>query len=83
MVNDESRNSNNGYHNDNENPSSTLEQLFIVQAQLLQAVKQIMAQMQDVNHLMQSVELRPSSRKRKSVAQNDAGKAQKVNAIKR
>jgi hypothetical protein len=31
--------------------------------------------MQDVNHQMQSVEARPSSRRRKSDAQNDAGKA--------
>jgi hypothetical protein len=52
-----------------------LEQLMIIHAQLLQTVQQIMVQMQDVNQLMQSMEVRSSSRKRKSDTQNDDGKA--------
>jgi hypothetical protein len=79
MTNDVSRNSN----NNDENPSSMLEQLLIVQAQLLQTVQQILVQMQGVNQLMQSMEEGPSSRKRKSNTHDDVGQAQKINAIKR
>jgi hypothetical protein len=60
-----------------------LEHLLIVQAQLLQTVQQVMVQMQDVNQLMQSMEVRPSSRKRKSNTPDDVGQAQKVNAIEK
>jgi hypothetical protein len=42
-----------------------------------------MVQMQNVNQLMQSMEARPSSRKRKSNTHDDSGKAQKINAIKK
>jgi hypothetical protein len=66
MVNNGSRNSNNGDNNDVKNPSSMLEHLLIIQAQLLQTVQQVMVQMQDINQLMQSIEVRPSSWKRKS-----------------
>jgi hypothetical protein len=66
MVNNGSCNSNNGDNNDVKNPSSTLEHLLIVQAQLLQTVQQVMVQMQDINQLMQSMKVRSSSRKRKS-----------------
>jgi hypothetical protein len=76
MVIDGSRNSNNGDNNDAENPSSTLEQLLIIQAQLLQTVQQILVQMQDINQLMQSMEVRPSPRKRKSNTQDDVGQAE-------
>jgi hypothetical protein len=65
MANNESRNSNNGDNNDVENPSSMLEHLLIVQAQLLQTVQQVMVQMQDINQLMQSMEVGPSSKKEK------------------
>jgi hypothetical protein len=61
MVNNGSRNSNNGDNNDVKNPSSMLEHLLIIQAQLLQTVQQVMVQMQDINQLMQSIEVRPSS----------------------
>jgi hypothetical protein len=66
MANDGSRNSNNGDNNNVKNPSSMLEHLLIVQAQLLQTVQQVIVQMQDINQLMQSIEVKPSSRKRKS-----------------
>jgi hypothetical protein len=66
MVNDGSHNFNNGDNNNIENPSSMLEHLLIIQAQLLQTIQQVMVQMQDVNQLMQSMEVGPSSRKRKS-----------------
>jgi hypothetical protein len=66
MANDGSYNSNNGDNNIDDSPPSTLKHLLIVQAQLLQTVQQILVQMQDVHQLMQSIEVRPSSRKRKS-----------------
>jgi hypothetical protein len=66
MANDGSRNSNNGDNNNVKNPSSMLEHLLIVQAQLLQTVQQVIVQMQDINQLMQSIEVKPSSRKRQS-----------------
>jgi hypothetical protein len=75
MVNNGSCNSNNGDNNDVVNPSSTLEHLLIIQAQLLQTVQQVMVQMQDVNQLMQSMEVWPSSTKRKSNTQDDVGQA--------
>jgi hypothetical protein len=78
MVINGSHNSNNSDNNDIENPSLTLEQLLIIQAELLQTIQQIMVQMQDVNQLMQSMEVRPSSRKRKSNTQDDASNAQKT-----
>jgi hypothetical protein len=65
MANDRSCNCNNG-DNDVESPPSTLEQLLIVQAHLLWTMQQILGQMKGVNQLMQSMEERPSSRKRKS-----------------
>jgi hypothetical protein len=80
MANDGRCNCNNGDNNDVESPPSTLEQLLIVQAQLHRTVQQMLVQMQDINQLMQSMEARPSSRKRKSVAQDDVGQAQKINA---
>jgi hypothetical protein len=49
MVNNGSHNSNNGDNNNVENPSSMLEHLLIVQAQLLQTVQQVIVQMQDIN----------------------------------
>jgi hypothetical protein len=66
MANDGRCNCNNSDNKDVESPRSMLEQLLIVQSQLLQIVQQILMQMQGVNQLMQSVEARPSSRKRKS-----------------
>jgi hypothetical protein len=60
-----------------------LEHLLIVQAQLLQIVQQVMVQMKEINQLMQSMEVRPSSRKRKSNTQDDVGQAQKVGAVER
>jgi hypothetical protein len=75
MANDGSCKSNNSDNNDIESPPSTIEQLLIVQAQLHQTIQQILVQMQDVNQLMQSMEERPSSRKRKSDTQNDSDKA--------
>jgi hypothetical protein len=50
-----------------------LEHLLIVQAQLLQIVQQVMVQMKEINQLMQSMEVRPLSRKRKSNTQDDVG----------
>jgi hypothetical protein len=66
MMNNRSRNSNSGDNNDIENPSLMLEHLLIIQAQLLQTVQQVMVQMKDINQLMQSMEVGPSSRKTKS-----------------
>jgi hypothetical protein len=66
MMNNGSRNSNSGDNNDIENPSLMLEHLLIIQAQLLQTVQQVMVQMKDINQLMQSMEVGPSSRKTKS-----------------
>jgi hypothetical protein len=83
MASDGSCKSNNGNNNDIESPLSTLEQLLIVQAQLHWTVQQILVQMQDVNQLTQSMEERPSSRKRKCDTQNDSDKAQKINATKK
>jgi hypothetical protein len=83
MAHDGSRNSNNGDDNNVENPSLALEHLLIVQTQLLHAVQQILVQMQDVNQLMQSMEVRSSSRKRKSNTQDDVDQVQKINTIKR
>jgi hypothetical protein len=37
--------------------------------------------MQDINQLMQSMELRPSSRKRNNNTQNDVGQTQKINKV--
>jgi hypothetical protein len=82
MGNDETYKSNNDDNNDIESPPSTLEQLLIIQNQLLQTVQQILVQMQDINQLMQSIEARPSSRKRKSNTHDDPGRAQKINATK-
>jgi hypothetical protein len=79
MVNDENHNSN----DDDKNPSSMLEHLLIIQAQFLQTVQQVMVQMQDINHLMQSMEVRPSSRKRKSNTKDDVGQAQKIRLIEK
>jgi hypothetical protein len=76
MASDGSCNANNSDSNDIENPPSTLEQLLIIQNQLLQTVQQILVQMQDVNQLMQSMEVRPSSRKRKSNTQDDVSQVQ-------
>jgi hypothetical protein len=59
MANDGIRNSNGGDNNNIENPSSMLEHLLIIQAQLLQTIQQVMVQMQDITQLMQSMELRP------------------------
>jgi hypothetical protein len=83
MANDGRCNCNNGDNNDVQNPPSTLEQLLIIQAQLLWTMQQILVQMQDVNQLMQSIEARPSSRKRKSNTQDDVGPTQKINATER
>jgi hypothetical protein len=83
MANDGSCNCNNGNNNDVQNPPSTLEQFFIVHAQLLRTMQQILAQMQDVNQLLQSMEARPSSRKRKSNTHDDVGPTQKINATKK
>jgi hypothetical protein len=52
-----------------------LEQLLIIHVQLLQTMQQILVQMHDVNQLMQSMEARTSSRKRKSNTHDDPGKA--------
>jgi hypothetical protein len=73
MANDGRCNCNNGGNNDFQNLPSMLEQLLIDQAQLLRTMQQLLVQMQDVNQLMQSLEARPSSRKRKSNTQNDVG----------
>jgi hypothetical protein len=50
-----------------------------VQAQLLRTMQQILAQMQDVNQLLQSMEARPSSGKRKSNTEDDDGPISKIN----
>jgi hypothetical protein len=73
MVNDGSRTSYNGNNNNVKNSSSMLEHLLFVQAQLLQTVQQILVQMQDVNQLMQTMEVRLSLRKRKGSTQDDVG----------
>jgi hypothetical protein len=73
MVNDGSHTSYNGNNNNVENSSSMLEHLLFVQAQLLQTVQQILVQMQDVNQLMQTMEVRLSLRKRKGSTQDDVG----------
>jgi hypothetical protein len=73
MANDGRCNCNNGDNNDVQNPPSTLEQLLIIQAQLLRTMQQILVQMQDLNQLLQSMEARPSSGKRKSNTQDDFG----------
>jgi hypothetical protein len=83
MANDKSHNSSNVDNNDDENPSSMLEQLLIVQAQLLQTMQEILVQMQGVNQLMHSMEERSSSRKRKSNTQDDDVQAHKINAIEK
>jgi TolA-binding protein len=83
MANDGRCNCNNGDNNNIESPPSMLEQLFIVQAQLHRIVQQLLVQMQDVNQLMQSMESRPSSRKRKSNTLNDVSLTQKINATKK
>jgi hypothetical protein len=81
MANDEKCNCNNSDNNDIQNPPpSTLEQMLIVQAQLLRTMQQILVQMQDVNQLLQSMEERPSSGKRKSNTQDDVGPMSKINA---
>jgi hypothetical protein len=46
-------------------------------------MQQILVQMQGVNQLMQSMEERPSSRKRQINTQDDVGQVQKINAIKK
>jgi hypothetical protein len=79
MANDGSYKSN----NDVESPPSTLEKLLIVQNQFFQIVQQILVQMQDINQLMQSMEARPSSWKRKSNTHHDSDKAQKINTTKK
>jgi hypothetical protein len=75
MANDGGFNCNNGDNKDVQNPPSMLEQLLIIQVQLLQTMQQILVQMHDVNQLMQSMEARTSSRKRKSNTHDDPGKA--------
>jgi hypothetical protein len=82
MANDESCNSNNYNNIDVESTPSTLEPLLIVQAQLHQTIQQILVQMQDINQLIQSLEVRPSSRKRESNTQDDVGQEQEINATK-
>jgi hypothetical protein len=82
MANDRGCNCNNGGNKDVQNPPSMLEQLLIIQDQRLQSVQQILVQMHDVNQLMQSIEARTSSRKKKSNTHDDPGKAQKINATK-
>jgi hypothetical protein len=42
-------------------------------------IQQILEQIQDINQLMQSMDVRPSSRKRKNNTQNDVGQARKIN----
>jgi hypothetical protein len=54
-----------------------------MQAQLLQTVQQILVQMQDINQLIQSMKVRPSSRKRKSNTHDAIGKAQKISIIEK
>jgi hypothetical protein len=60
-----------------------LRNLLTIQAQLLQTMQQILVQMQDVNQLIQSMEARPSSVKRKSNTQDDVGPTSKINATER
>jgi hypothetical protein len=83
MAKDRRCNCNNGDNNDVQNLPSTLEHLLIVQAQLLWTLQQILAQMQDVNQLSQSMEARPSSGKRKSNTQDDVGPISKINATRK
>jgi hypothetical protein len=83
MANDERCNCNNGDNNVVQNPPSTLEQLLIVQAQLLQTTQQLLVQMQDVNQLLQSMQARPSSVKRKSNTQDDVGPTSRINATEK
>jgi hypothetical protein len=61
MANDRRCNCNNDGNSDIESPPLMLEQLLIVQAQLHWTVQQILVQMQDINQLMQSMEVGPSS----------------------
>jgi hypothetical protein len=82
MANDGRCNCDNSDNRGIQNPPSTLEQLLIIQAQLLQTMQQILAQIQDINQLMQSMEARTSSRKRKSNTHDDPGKAQRISATK-
>jgi hypothetical protein len=56
---------------------------LIIQAQLLRTMQQILVQMQDVNQLLQSMEARPSSRKRKSNTQDDVSSISKINATEK
>jgi hypothetical protein len=74
MANDGRCNYINGNNRGVQNPPSTLEQLLIIQAQLLRTMQQILVQIQDINQLMQSMEARTSSRKRKSNTHDDPGK---------
>jgi hypothetical protein len=60
-----------------------LRNLLTIQAQLLQTMQQILVQMQDVNQLIQSMEARPSSVKRKSNTQDDVGPTSKINATEK
>jgi hypothetical protein len=83
MANDRRCNCSNVDNNDVQNPPSTIEQLLIVQAQLLRTMQQILAQMQDVNQLLQSMEARPSSGKRKSNTQDDVGPTSKINPTRK
>jgi hypothetical protein len=80
MENDGRCNCNNSDNYDVQNPPSTLEQLLTIQAQLLRTMQQILAQMQDVNQLLQSMEARPSSGKRKSNTQDDDDPISKISA---
>jgi hypothetical protein len=80
MANDGRSNCKNGDNNDVQNPPSTIEQLLTIQAQLLQTMQQILAQMQDLDQLLQSMKARPSSGKRKSNTQDDNGPISKMNA---
>jgi hypothetical protein len=82
MTNNGRCNCNNGNNRGVQNPPSTHEQLLIVQAELLWTMQQILAQIQDINQLMQSMEARTSSRKRKSNTHDDLGKVQKISATK-
>jgi hypothetical protein len=52
------------------------------QAQLLRTMQQILAQMQDVNQLLQSMDARPSARKRMGNTQDDDGPILMINATK-
>jgi hypothetical protein len=46
-------------------------------------MQQILAQMQGINQLLQSMEARPSSGKRKSNTQDDVGPISKINATEK